>query len=57
MYWPKGFVSPIPLEMNGNAFSIDLTFAKPGFYEISVWAKYPGEKDYATISVRTITVK
>ncbi len=56
LYWPRGYVSDVYLEMNGSSFTIDVAFPKPGFYELSVWAKFPGEKDYATISLRTITV-
>lgn len=57
LYWPRGYVSDVYVELNGSAFTIDVAFPKPGFYELSVWAKYPGEKDFATISLRTITVK
>jgi uncharacterized protein YkwD len=57
LYWPRGYVSDVYLDLNGSAFSIDVAFPKPGFYELSVWAKFPGEKDFATISLRTVVVK
>lgn len=57
LYWPRGYKSDIYVEMNGSDFAIDFAFPKPGFYELSVWAKFPGEKDYATVSLRTLRVK
>jgi len=56
MYWPKGFVTPLPLTVEGQRFSIDLPLPGPGFYEISVWGKRPGDTDYATVSLRTLRV-
>lgn len=56
LYWPRGFVSDVYVELSGRDFSVDVAFPKPGFYELSVWAKFPGDKDYATISLRTIRV-
>lgn len=57
MYWPKGFVTPLPVAVDGQHFSIDLPVPGPGFYEISVWGKRPGDTDYATVSLRTLRVE
>jgi uncharacterized protein YkwD len=57
MYWPKGFVTPLPLTVDGQRFSIDIPVPGPGFYEISVWGKRPGDADYATVSLRTLRVE
>ena len=57
MYWPKGFVTPLPILVEGQRFSIDLPVPGPGFYEISVWGKRPGDADYASVSLRTLHVE
>ncbi len=57
LYWPRGYKSDVYVDLDGMNFSIDVAFPKPGFYELSIWAKFPGEKDFATISLRTIWVK
>ena len=57
MYWPKGFVTPLPLVVEGQHFSIDLPVPGPGFYEISIWGKRPGDTDYATVGLRTLRVE
>jgi hypothetical protein len=59
MYWPKGFVSPIPLAVQGDRFAIDVPVSdggKPGLYEVSVWAKIPGNPDFVMVGLRTIVV-
>jgi len=59
-YFPKGFQTPIPVEVDGNAFRIDLPLSdhgKPGLYEVSVWAKLPQTKDLLMVSLRTIRVE
>lgn len=63
VYWPEGFVTPIPVKVSGRSFSIDLPLddrAKPGLYEISVFAKLPGapagDKGFTSVSLRTILV-
>jgi hypothetical protein len=60
MYWPPGYVTPIPLRVNGGAFSIDVPVSdrgQPGLYELSIWAKLPGEPDFAIVGLRAIRVE
>jgi uncharacterized protein YkwD len=58
-YFKKGYKTPIPLEVIGNRFSIDVPLSdrgRPGIYGVSVWAKVPGTDDLVMISLRTIEV-
>lgn len=58
-YFPEGFVTPIPLEVDGNRFSITVPLddaKKPGRYEVSVWGSVPGSKDLVMLSLRTLKV-
>ncbi len=58
MYWRAGFATPIPLAVDGNRFQIDLPLgARPGLYELSVWATLAGSNDPQLISLRTIRVE
>jgi len=58
VYWPKGFKTPIPVQISGSNFSIEIPFAKgPGLYAISIMGQYPGQKDFGMISLRTIEVR
>lgn len=59
MYWPKGFVTPIPVEVSGNTFRVDVPLSdqgKPGLYEVSVFGKLPGMTSHGILGVRTILV-
>jgi uncharacterized protein YkwD len=59
-YFPKGFVSPIPVQVVGRRFSIKVPLSdkgKPGLYQVSIWANVPGTKDLTPISLRTIAVR
>jgi uncharacterized protein YkwD len=59
-FFPKGFVTPIPLQVQGRNFSIKVPLSdggKPGLYEVSVWANVPQTKDLVVISLRTIAVE
>lgn len=59
-YFPQGFVTPIPLEVVGNRFSIEIPLddrKKPGLYEVSVWGEVPETKDLVMLSLRTIEVR
>jgi hypothetical protein len=64
MYWPEGFVTPLPVKVKGQSFSIDVPLddkSKPGLYEVSVWAKLPGaqgpaDKGFVSVSLRTVLV-
>jgi len=56
MYWPPGYQTPIPVKVSGNRFSIDVPVSdggKPGMYELSVWASFPGSPDPVLVSLRT----
>jgi uncharacterized protein YkwD len=60
VYWPPGFVSPIPLVVKGNDFSITVPVSdqnKPGLYEVSVWAKFPDAPDMVMVGLRTVPVQ
>jgi hypothetical protein len=60
MYWPPGFQTPIPVQVRGDQFSVNLPVSdggRPGMYELSVWANVPGTKDLTMVSVRTIQVR
>jgi hypothetical protein len=60
MYYPAGFKTPKEVKLDGNRFSIDLELgqtARPGQYEVSVWAKTAGSNRLFMVSLRTITVR
>lgn len=60
MYWTKGFVTPIPLDVQGDRFAIDVPLSdggKPGLYEVSVWAKLPGATEHTIVGLRTIVAR
>jgi hypothetical protein len=60
MYWPPGFVTPIPLRVTGASFAIDVPVSdkgQAGLYELSVWAKLPGVTDFVMVGMRTIRVE
>jgi uncharacterized protein YkwD len=57
MYWPPGFQTPIPVQVGGGRFSVNLPLSdggRPGMYELSVWASVPGTRDLTMVSLRTI---
>jgi uncharacterized protein YkwD len=57
MYWPAGYQTPIPVHIAGSRFGIDVPVsdgARPGMYELSVWASLPGAKDLVMVSLRTM---
>jgi uncharacterized protein YkwD len=59
-YFPPGFVTKIPVRVEGNRFSIDVSLddgRRPGVYEVSVWATVPETPDLVMVSLRTISVK
>jgi hypothetical protein len=59
MYWPQGFVTPIPVKVKGQELSIEVPVGegqKPGLYELSVWAKLPSSPDFQIVSLRTFRV-
>jgi hypothetical protein len=56
-YFPRGFKTPIPLEIRGETFTIDVPLSdggRPGLYGVSVWAKLPGVDGLRMISLRTV---
>jgi hypothetical protein len=61
LYFPKGFVTPKPVHVDGNRFWIDVPLAEPGGpgrYQISVWARLPGTGEaMVAISLRTVVVR
>jgi len=59
MYWGPGFVTPLPVTIDGTKLEIDVPLSDgghPGLYEISIWAKLPGATEHAMIGLRTILV-
>lgn len=60
MYWGPGFVTPVPVRIDGAKFAIDVPLAdgdKTGLYEVSVWAKIGSSNEHAMVSVRTVLVE
>jgi hypothetical protein len=59
-YFPRGYVTPIPVAVDGAHFSIDVPLdddRRAGVYEVSVWANVPETSDLVMVSLRTISVK
>ncbi len=57
MYWPPGYQTPIPVSVSGDRFSVDIPVsdrARPGMYELSVWASIPGGDGFVMVSLRTM---
>jgi hypothetical protein len=61
LYFPKGFVTKKPVEVNGKHFRIDVPLGNaghPGRYEVSVWAKFPGAgQQLDMVSLRVVDAK
>jgi uncharacterized protein YkwD len=60
LYFPKGYQTPKPVDVDGNRFGIDLELddeGRPGRYGVSVWGKHPGNDALVMISLRMIDVK
>jgi hypothetical protein len=60
MYWPPGFQTPIPLRVRGSDFAIDVPVSdegRKGLYELSIWARLPGNQDFVMIGLRTLRVE
>jgi uncharacterized protein YkwD len=61
LYFPKGFKTPKPVELDGKSFSIELPLSdrgRPGRYQVSIWGGYPGAgNQLVMISLRTIDVR
>lgn len=59
-YFPKGFKTPKPVDLQGNKFSLDLPLTNlpgPGIYEVQVFAKFPGDGNKLTpVSLRTVVI-
>jgi uncharacterized protein YkwD len=60
LYFPKGYKTPKPVEVNGNRFSIDVGLSdkgKKGRYEVSVYGNYPGSgNELVMVSLRVVDV-
>jgi uncharacterized protein YkwD len=60
MYWGPGFVTPVPVKIDGQKLSIDVPLSdkgQAGLYEVSVWAKLGASDEHTMVSVRTIAVE
>jgi len=60
MFWPPGFQTPIPVQVGGGRFAVNLPLSdggRPGMYELSVWASVPGTRDLTMVSLRTIQAR
>ena len=60
MYWGPGFVTPVPVKIDGPKLAIDVALsdhAQPGLYEISVWAKLGTSDEHTMVSLRTVIVE
>jgi hypothetical protein len=58
VYFPAGFKTPKPVTVNGKRFGIDLSLDQgPGRYEISVWGRFPDNKAFVMVSLRSIDVR
>ncbi len=58
LYSPAGFVTPKPVQLEGDRFRIELALgAQAGRYLVSVWARMPGSEELTMVSLRAITVK
>ncbi|WP_437747713.1 CAP domain-containing protein [Sorangium sp. So ce1504] len=58
-FFPKGFKTPIPLQVTGNRFDIQVPLddrGRPGLYGVSVWATFPPSGELKMVSLRTIDV-
>ncbi len=59
LYFPKGYQTPKPVEVDGNRFGIDVELSdrgRPGRYGVSIWGKHPGDDALVMISLRMIDV-
>jgi hypothetical protein len=57
LFWRKGFRTPVPLGVDGQKFAIDVPIsdaARPGLYEVSVWAELPGSSEPVMVGLRTL---
>ena len=60
-YFPKGFKTPKPVDVDGPRFSIDLPLtgvSGPGLYEVQIFVKMPGGEPgkLVPVSLRTVRV-
>jgi uncharacterized protein YkwD len=60
-YFPEGYQTPKPVQVEGRRFAIDLTLSdqkRPGRYGVSIWGAYPEAPDkLVMLSLRVIDVK
>jgi uncharacterized protein YkwD len=60
LYFPAGYKTPKPVQVNGRSFSIDVPLddgGRPGRYGVSVWGRYPGSEALVMVSLRVISVE
>lgn len=59
-YFPAGYKTPAPVNVNGNKFWLDLpiTDRGPGLYEVQIFARMPGKGNrLEPVSMRTVRVE
>jgi hypothetical protein len=57
-YFPRGFVTPAPVKVEGREYAIDVPLDRgPGLYEISVFAELPEADHLTMIGLRTLRVQ
>ena len=61
LYFPKGFKTPKPVDLDGKRFSIELPLSehgRKGRYQVSIWGRYPNAgNQLVMVSLRTIEVR
>ena len=59
VYFPPGYETPAPVRVAGGRFALELALddqRQPGRYEVSVWARHPGNDELVMVSLRTVEV-
>lgn len=58
-FFPKGFVTPREVKLEGGRFSIEIALDRgPGRYAVSVWGRFPGRgNELDMVSLRTILAR
>jgi uncharacterized protein YkwD len=60
LYFPAGYKTPKPVQVEGGRFNIDVKLddrGRPGRYEVSIWGRHPGQQELFMVSLRTILVR
>lgn len=59
-YFPAGYVTPIPVKIEGSSFSLEIPAAAekgPGEYAVTIFVRFPGDKKLVPVSMRTVEVQ